>query len=401
VAANEAETGAEIDFGADPEDPDFASSSIDLGDLGADEGVPAEPATEALVGDPVPPLGAVGYDSDGRQGRIHLVVSSDTLWDISDSYLGTPWVWPSIWQDNRDIENPHLIHPGDRVWITAHEMRRVTAEEASALLANGPPAVDRESAVALAAPDVTEPEFAFEPIPAAMPESAGFLMRSFKVSARESAGLVSLEQMVASASIVGKIPERVFLSQEDQVYVGLGESDVEVGDQFTIFRTREKVYDPDTGTLLGYDVAILGWVEIDETYAETSRAVIRMSTAGVVVEDRLIPREPFPQEISLLPSPEGVEGKISFFPQRRVLMGDNDFVYLNRGSLDGLEVGSPLEVYRVGYDAPEVTRHEDVEVPDRVVAKMIVVRAATEAAVAVIMNTDTELKLGDRFRAQE
>ena len=33
-------------------------------------------------------------------------------------------------------------------------------------------------------------------------------------------------------------------------------------------------------------------------------------------------------------------------------MGMTDYVYLNRGELDGLEVGSPLEVYRTGWQAP-------------------------------------------------
>ena len=57
-------------------------------------------------------LGAVAYDSQGHQGRIHIVVRGDTLWAISNTYLATPWVWPSIWKDNGDIKNPHRIYPG-------------------------------------------------------------------------------------------------------------------------------------------------------------------------------------------------------------------------------------------------------------------------------------------------
>lgn len=356
----------------------------------------AGPVADEFIGEPSPPLGAVGYDSKGRQGRIHQVVRGDTLWDISDAYLGTPWVWPSIWNDNGEIENPHLIHPGDRIWITPHEMRRVTPAEADAFLANAPS--EPEPAPAAQEFDDIEPQF--EPVPAAISETAPS-MGTLRVSARETVGLVSPEQLAASASVVGRVPERVYLSQEDQLYIGLGEGDVENGDQFTIFRTKEKVYDPDTGNLLGFHVEIVGWIEVNEIYPETALATIRMSTSGVAEGDRLIPREPLPQEIALQPSPQGVEGKISFFPQRRVLMGLHDFVYLNRGSLDGLEVGSPLEVYRTGYGAREVTRHEDVAVPDRVVATMVVVRAATEASVAVVLRADTELSLGDRFRAEQ
>jgi hypothetical protein len=75
-------------------------------------------------------------------------------------------------------------------------------------------------------------------------------------------------------------------------------------------------------------------------------------------------------------------------------------VYLNRGTLDGLEVGSPLEVYRAGYAATEPTRDEKVAVPDRVIAKMLVVRAQEQTAVALVTSTDTELELGDHFRGE-
>ena len=173
---------------------------------------------------------------------------------------------------------------------------------------------------------------------------------------------------------------------------------MKVGDELTIFRTNEKVFDPDTGRLLGYHVDFLGFVEVTETYPESSLATIRMSTGEIEQGDRLTPRELLPTEIAIQPSPAEVEGKISFFPQQRVVIGWNDFVYLNRGSVDGLEVGSPLEVFRQGYATEQPARDETVHVPDRVVAKLVVVRTAEESAVALITKSDTELQLGDLFR---
>jgi nucleoid-associated protein YgaU len=388
VAETDSAVAANADAAIDPELPG-ATAEIENAEARAETAT--DPASQAGDSDAQPTrkfaLGEIGYDEQGRSGRIHVVVPGDTLWDISDAYLGPPWVWPSVWTDNRDIENPHLIVPDDRIWISAHEMRRVSTEEAEQLLARQPLAADGSGEPAGPASDSFQSLF--------QDEGPSNIVR---VSSRETTGLVSAEQLEASASIVDAVPERVMLSQGDRVYIGLGEQDASVGDQFTIFRTQEKVFDPDTNRLLGYHVKLLGWVEVEETAAESSLALVRMSGAEMELGDRVMPREPPVLDVEVIASPKNVDGRISFFPSSRVLMGMADYVYLNRGELDGLEVGSPLEVYRTGWQAPEPARNTRVEVPDRVIAQLLVVRARNQSAVALIRHAETELELGDHFR---
>jgi hypothetical protein len=108
--------------------------------------------------------------------------------------------------------------------------------------------------------------------------------------------------------------------------------------------------------MLGYHVHILGWAEILEPHGETSLAEIKESAIDIVKGDRLMARKPRVREITIQSSPEGVEGQISFLAEQRRLVAMMEYVYLNRGTLDGLEVGSPLEVYRKGYTVPEEVR---------------------------------------------
>jgi hypothetical protein len=389
VAESDVAAGADSAVAAN--DPELPGASDEIENAEALAETDADPASQAASSGAQPTrkvaLGKIGYDEQGRSGRIHVVVPGDTLWDISDAYLGTPWVWPSVWTDNRDIENPHFIVPDDRIWISAHEMRRVSAEEAERLLAGQP----------LAADDNGEPTGpASDSFQSLFQDEGG--LNIVRVSSRETTGLVSADQLEAAASIVDAVPERVMLSQGDRVYIGLGEQEASVGDQFTIFRTQEKVFDPDTNRLLGYHVKLLGWVEVEETDAEASLAVIRMSGAEMELGDRVMPRERPILDVEVAASPKNVDGRISFFPASRVLMGTADYVYLNRGELDGLQVGSPLEVYRNGWQAPEPARDTRVEVPDRVIGRLLVVRARRQSAVALIRHTETELELGDRFR---
>ncbi|BBN80035.1 peptidoglycan-binding protein [Pseudoalteromonas sp. A25] len=43
----------------------------------------------------------------------YTVKEGDTLWDISKLYLSSPWQWQTLWQQNPQLSDPHLIYPGD------------------------------------------------------------------------------------------------------------------------------------------------------------------------------------------------------------------------------------------------------------------------------------------------
>ena len=68
--------------------------------------------------------------SEGPEmGIKYTVKSGDTLWDISEKFFGSPWIWPELWEMNsKQVMNPHLIFPGNRLHLFRHKQLTVVPE---------------------------------------------------------------------------------------------------------------------------------------------------------------------------------------------------------------------------------------------------------------------------------
>jgi len=360
-------------------------------------------------------LGPVGIDAEGRVGRVHTVKPGDTLWEISHAYLGTSWVWPSVWQDNDSIENPHVIEPGDNLWISSTEIRAISDAEADAYVAEAELAVNEEPEAEAVVAEIALEEDEFldmaaldefaseemEALPVGVSDEAAASNdtgRVLRVSMRENMSFVSDVQLEASTSILDSPSDRRFLASEDIIYLGLGEGEVEVGDEFTLFRNITEVRSPSRNRLVGYHVDVLGWAEVTEVTGESSVAVIRVSIDGAVRGDSVMPRYQIPSDIAVKYAEEGVDGEIVFLPASRTLMGNTDYVFLDVGAVHGVEIGTDLEVYDAGSEKYDAPRHHDVRTPDRVVADLVVVTVQEESSVAYVTQARRELAVGDSVR---
>lgn len=72
-------------------------------------------------------------------GTTHVVVSGDTMWDITGKYLGDPFHWPTVWQKNPQIANAHRIYPGDTIHVDGVSQGTPTDTSKPAVVASGDP----------------------------------------------------------------------------------------------------------------------------------------------------------------------------------------------------------------------------------------------------------------------
>ena len=149
----------------------------------------------------------------------YVVVKGDTLWDISGRFLDKPWQWPAIWHANPQIENPHLIYPGDvvsLVYIDGVPQLRLNRNGANTVkLSPSIRVVDRDDAIS------------------AVPfESIAPFVRDLRV--------LSPSEFEGLPYVVANEDERRTATYSDQAYVrGL---DAEVGEEYVVARLMN-IYD--------------------------------------------------------------------------------------------------------------------------------------------------------------
>jgi hypothetical protein len=289
-------------------------------------------------------------------------------------------------------------------------MRRISAEEAEQLLTSASVGAEEPVADAVAEPEYLpevfpEPELAAAPAEEVAPEpelpvEAEFgpvMTGEILTLSPGQAGLIVTSDVLDSAGeIVDSPSPRVYLTQKDEVYLAMGEGEVEVGDQFTIFRQVRQIRDPKNRRLIGHYIDELGWLVVREVEGESSIAVIDEAVDDIKRGDQLIPRMRLPQEIAIREPQEGIDGMIALMPGHRRMMGTTDSVFVNLGSIHGIEIGSRLEVYRQGTGMARPTR---VAMPDQVVAHLVAINVEPEVSAAIITQTRGELEIGDPVRS--
>jgi hypothetical protein len=329
------------------------------------------------------------------QSREHLVRRGDTLWGLAQFYFTNPFLWPTIYEANRDVvEDPHWIYPGERLMIPGVEsglpiaVQQEAAEVSGVFVATDRPADGRTRFYTPPAPPNEERAFALinrsEPLYAVSPgeyNSAAWLADSASAGIRGR--LIGLAD---PASQGDKLPS--LLHPYDAILVGAMRGDgANAGDSMLVVR-----FDAPVGTL-GNVVVPVALVRIDSVGENVLAAHVIRQYGPARVGDHMIPFEPAtglrrgePTAIS-----GGAEGTLVAFLEGDPLFGTYDNGFVDIGQADGLTVGDEL----IAFIAARPGGLRGAELPQEVVATLRVIKVRDNSAtVRVTATSSTALREG-------
>jgi hypothetical protein len=315
----------------------------------------------------------------------YIVKKGDTLWGISSSFLNSPWLWPEIWHANPQINNPHLIFPGDLVSLIYIDGKpRLTVNRTVRMTPNNTDKLSpqiRESAV----------EDAIASIP--LDQINSWLLRN---------RIVEAGTLEAAPYVLSGQEGRLILGSGDKLY-GRGEFADNIP-SYGLYRQGDDYIDPETGQLLGVQAIDIGSVNIEALKDDIGTFSVTRSTGDVRVGDRILPTQERTIQPNFFPSaPDNeVEGLIINVEGGVTQVGLLDVVAINRGINDKLVAGNVLAIYKRGIIAFDRTKEsgkeETVTLPDERAGMLMVFQTFDRMSLALVIKADRGIKTGDFVR---
>jgi hypothetical protein len=327
----------------------------------------------------------------------HVVVRGDTLWDISGAFLQHPWCWPQVWGLNREeIRNPHWIYPGQIVYFDRRHGRLSLNRPGESDEAAGATPLLRLS------PQLRTEGLGKDAVPAIRAAAVEpYLTQPLLV---EVADLASAPRIVASQE------GHMYLGKGDRVYV---RGNLKGGASFQVFRPGSALTDPQTGKVLAHEAAYLGTVTLAaEAHGDSDvhTFTVASSNQEMGVGDLLLPAPPTPiRNYAPHPPDRQVDARLMSIYSGMSYAGQSQVVTVNRGSLDGLDIGSVLQLYHFGQTVPDPTSGKGffgfgksmMKLPDEQYGALFIFRVFGHVSYGLIMQVREPARVGDVAKSPE
>lgn len=308
--------------------------------------------------------------------REHHVKTGDTLWDLARLYLANPYLWPLIYEANRNVvENPHRIFPLEVLVIPG------LPGEAPRQQAAGEPVTYSQA---------PRTRFYTPPRPAV---DATFVGREEAARPRVAPGEYHAAPWIADTlTIIGE----VFRPTDPRLAADrLGHTFHPYGQLIAGYALLARPTPGQQLLVVHIGREIDGWgklieprgvVRVDSLFETTMVATVTHEFGPLRTGNALIPMDSFrvktgaPVEIA-----NGPEGYLIDVQERQPLVGTHDIAFVNLGSMQDVAVGD--EVLAIVPElVPEGSRLEVL--PRQAISRMLVTKVRERTATVRVLSLE-------------
>jgi hypothetical protein len=325
----------------------------------------------------------------------YVVKKGDTLWSIATRFLRDAWQWPEVWYVNEKVKNPHLIYPGDELYLYykdgAPRVARVGEGETGGTTPQGDP-------LPLGGEASMVPRARESALDAAVFSIPLESVRQFLRGPR----MIDEDQLDDAPYLVDFETKKLLGGADDIAYA------LEIEDrsitQYQIVRRGQPYRGPDDNDVVGFEVLAVGEAEV-RVFGDPSTVYIRRSSMEARAGDYLLPQETDPLASRFIPhAPEkAVDGKIMSVYNGVSQIGQYMIVAINRGSEQGIEAGHVLSVMQSGREAkdPYSFIGYRVQLPAIKAGTLMVFKVMPRMSYALVMSATREIHVNDGVEKPE
>jgi hypothetical protein len=305
----------------------------------------------------------------------YVVQEGDTLWDIAGTFLKDPWFWPEVWYVNPQIENPHLIFPGDTLALVyIGDQQRITTTMRGDTYRMSPQA--RATALSEAVTSIP-----YEQISSFL--SKGLVLEKGQVNRMPYIVAARGDHMIAAAG--------------NEVYIR-GGAPAQPGTRFSVVHVGDELVDPDDNDVIGYQGIYVGEGMLSRG-GDPATVALTDTNREALGGDRLLP-ETVDIPLNFFPkAPDSaVDGRIISVVDGVSMIGQFQVIVLNRGARDGLAPGDVLTVFQSGEEIKDRFGGGKVKLPDEEAGTVMIFKVYDRIGYALVMEATQPIHVLDAVR---
>jgi hypothetical protein len=350
--------------------------------------------------------------------KTHIVVKGDTLWDISALFLEQPWLWPKLWRINPEINNPHLIYPGD-------VLKLIFDENGNPMLVvePGEPREPGELGESVDSSQLEKPSYKWSPkIRQVSTKDGAITLLPLQVIAPfvKYDHLFTEGELEALPYVLGSDEGYRMTTKDFKVYVN---ADLNIAQSYAIYDKGEELFDPETGDSLGFYVNLVGTGQVLKRGDIANNVPSTMKVGSVKREihagDYVVPvneGQLLPSVFPMKAANASLRGSIVKSTSEGREFGKLEVVMINRGLAHDVVAGDVMAIKRpspavVGTGNGPVYKIEssrwnkitgtDYKIPEEQLGELMVFKVYQKASMALILHTEKPARLNDVVAAPE